>query len=89
MESILKIQYSPNFVKEYRHLPLRIQELAEMRETIFRINPHDPRLNTHKLHGELKHCWAFSINHEYRIVFSYLDKQTIRFHAIGTHSIYH
>ena len=34
-----------------------------------RLLPFDPRLQTHKLSGQLHHRWAFSINFKYRVVF--------------------
>ncbi|MBI2436792.1 MAG: type II toxin-antitoxin system mRNA interferase toxin, RelE/StbE family [Candidatus Magasanikbacteria bacterium] len=82
------IFYSPKFIKEYRRLPVQIQEMAEQKEKLFRFNPFDPRLKTHKLSGKLRGCWAFSINHNYRIIFTFESEKEIRFHTIGTHSIY-
>lgn len=50
----MRILYLPKFAKQYRKLPANIKNLAEEREKIFRKNPFDTRLKTHKLHGELK-----------------------------------
>lgn len=84
----MKILYLPKFAREYKKLPRRIQELAERREKMFRKNPFDPRLKTHKLHGELGDFYSFSINYEYRIIFDFLDGETVRFYKVGTHNIY-
>lgn len=62
--------------------------MSEKKEKIFRKNPHDPRLKTHKLSGRLKDYWAFSVNYKYRIIFSFMEKNEARFYVIGTHEIY-
>ena len=35
----------------------------------FAANPHDPLLHTHELRGELEAYWAFSVDHDLRVVF--------------------
>ncbi|MCX6816584.1 MAG: type II toxin-antitoxin system mRNA interferase toxin, RelE/StbE family [Candidatus Beckwithbacteria bacterium] len=84
----MKIYYSTKFAKEYKKLPLKIKILAEKKEKIFRQNPLDHRLKTHKLTGKLQEFWSFSINFQYRLIFEFIDSQTIWFHSIGTHQIY-
>lgn len=84
----MKIFYHPKFKKEYKNLPKEIKESAEKKEKVFRKNPFDPQLKTHRLHGELKDFWAFSINYEYRIIFDFLGKNTARFYSVGSHDIY-
>lgn len=84
----MRIVYSLEFEKRYRRLPIEIQKKAEFKETIFRENPFDARLKTHKLHGRLDDFLAFSIDYRYRIVFKFLEKDTVRFYAVGDHSIY-
>jgi proteic killer suppression protein len=83
----VNIYYSPQFEKEYKKLPLRIKLLAEAREDIFRQNPSDVRLKTHKLQGALSEFYAFSVNYQYRIIFHYEDKDIV-FDNIGTHAVY-
>ncbi len=84
----MKILYLPRFQKEYRKIPSEIQDLAEKKEKIFRGNPFDSALKTHKRHGELAGFWAFSLNYKYRIIFDFADKNTVRFYSIGDHDIY-
>jgi mRNA-degrading endonuclease YafQ of YafQ-DinJ toxin-antitoxin module len=52
----MRIKASPKFKKNYKKLPMHIKLKAEEREKIFVIEPHDPRLETHKLHGKDKEC---------------------------------
>ncbi len=84
----MKILYSSKFDREYRKLPLRVKKIAEGKEQIFRKNPFDPRLKTHKLKGNLRGFLSFSINQRYRIIFELVNSKTVWFHIIGEHSIY-
>ena len=84
----MKILYLPKFARQYKKLPKDIQELAERRERMFRKNPFDPRLKTHKLLGVFEGYYAFSVNFSYRIIFKFADKKTVWFYQIGTHDIY-
>ena len=84
----MEIIYSSKFVREYKKLPIKVKVTAEERETIFRQNSHDPRLNTHKLHGRLKEFWSFSLGSKYRIIFEFGNDKTIYFHSVGNHDIY-
>lgn len=84
----MKIYYSSKFAREYKNLPLNVKQKAEKKEKIFRKDPFDKRLETHKLSGRLKDFWAFSIDRKYRIIFEFADEKTIWFHFVGDHSIY-
>ena len=84
----MKIYYSSKFEREYKKLPKEIKKLAEKKEVIFRKNPFDPQLNTHKLHGRFKEYWVFSIDDKNRIIFEFAEKNIIWFHSVGDHSIY-
>lgn len=84
----MEILYLQSFKKQYKKLPREIKELAEEKEKIFRKNSFDIKLKTHKLHGELKSFWSFSVNYRYRIIFDFLNKNTARFYYIGDHDIY-
>lgn len=85
---IKSIEYSNKFLKSSTKLPERIIEKAEEKERIFKENPFDPRLKTHKLSGKDKGCWAFWIDNSYRIKFIFLSKREVIFLNIGTHDIY-
>ena len=84
----MDIVYTPKFVKTYRKLPLRIKLLCEKKEKIFANDPHDSRLKTHSLGGELTGRWSFWVNYEYRVVFRFEDKSSVIFLVVGTHEIY-
>lgn len=83
----MTIYYHPRFAHSYRKLPLEIQERAEERVGMFRANPFDSRLDTHKLHGRLSGQWSFWITGKIRILFEFDGKDAI-FLDIGGHDIY-
>ena len=84
----MNIEYSPKFARQFKKLPKEAKASAFQCEKIFRDNPFDPKLKTHKLHGTMKEYWAFSISYNYRIGFTFIDGNLVRFHAIGSHDIY-
>jgi len=82
------IQYTSFFVKQYRKLPTHIQQLAIKKEELFKQNIIEPSLRTHKLQGQLEGYFAFSINREYRIMFTIEKYGVVVFIDVGTHQIY-
>ena len=84
----MDIEYSPRFRRQFKKLPKEVKEAAVKYERIFRVNPFDPKLKTHKIHGTMKEYWAFSISFNYRIGFTFVDGILVRFHAVGSHNIY-
>ncbi|OGY26213.1 MAG: hypothetical protein A2Z24_01455 [Candidatus Woykebacteria bacterium RBG_16_44_10] len=84
----MEILYSTKFAKEYKRLPEHIKNRAEEKEDIFRSDPFDPRLRTHKLKGELADFYSFSIAYSYRIVFHFEGKDVVVFDNVGTHEVY-
>lgn len=84
----MQIEHSKQFKKQFKKLPKEIKLKAVELEKIFRKNPFDPKLKTHKLNGSMKDYWAFSINYSYRIGFTFESGDLVYFHAVGTHQIY-
>ena len=85
---INQIYPASRFVKSYRKLPEKIRTVAKEREKIFINDPLDKRLKTHKLKGRLKSYWSYSINYQYRIMFRFVDKDTVIYYDVGTHDVY-
>jgi len=83
------IIYTSKFEKEYRNLPQDIKDLAMEKESVFRNNPFDRSLSTHKLNGKLKNYWAWSIDYRYRVIFWFKNKKEIWFLSVGLHDIYY
>ena len=83
-----EIRVTRRFERQYKKLPKKIKTSAREKERVFRQNPFDVRLETHKLHGKEKEVWAFSVTHSFRIKFIFLTKGSVLFLEIGTHNIY-
>lgn len=81
----MRILYSSRFLRSFEKLPLKIQDEFRRREDIFRRNPFDPVLKTHKLKD--RRDWAFLVTYEIRVIFVF-GKGIFRFLNIGDHSIY-
>ena len=81
----MRIFYSPAFLVSFRGLPAGVQDGFRQKEIIFRKNPFDPRLRTHKLKGRGE--WSFLVTYKIRAVFIFA-KDIFRFVNIGDHSIY-
>ena len=84
----MKIYYSSKFAKEYKRLPKKVKLSAEEKEIVFRKDPFDKRLKTHKLSGKLKDYWAFSITYQDRVLFRFISRNEAIFYKIGSHAIY-
>jgi len=80
--------FSQRFRRQYKKLSDEAKELFKTKGKIFEKDPFDLRLRTHKLHGDLKDCYAFSVNFEIRAVFEFVNKKIVHFHSIGNHGIY-
>ena len=84
----MKIFFTSVFKKSYKKLTTEIKNSAKQKEKIFRKNPFDPRLKTHKLHGKYKNYWSFSISASHRIMFDLVSEDKIIFIDVGSHDIY-
>jgi mRNA-degrading endonuclease YafQ of YafQ-DinJ toxin-antitoxin module len=84
----MKIIYTFHFRDRYENLPEEVKDKIEAKEEIFRANPFDARLKTHKLSGKYKNYWALSVDYNHRIIFEFQSKNCVIFIAVGDHSIY-
>ena len=73
------------FLKQYRSIPLNIQKRFEKQEAYFRINPLHPSLHTEKLIPKAKQIWSFRVDQSYRVIFRFLEGESIALLGIGTH----
>ncbi|PIZ82087.1 MAG: type II toxin-antitoxin system mRNA interferase toxin, RelE/StbE family [Parcubacteria group bacterium CG_4_10_14_0_2_um_filter_41_6] len=81
----MRVKISSKFKKQYKKLPVHIKLKAKDQEIFFVINPFNPRLETHKLHGRNRECWAYSIDRSYRIKFIFKNDGSVLYLNIGTH----
>jgi mRNA-degrading endonuclease YafQ of YafQ-DinJ toxin-antitoxin module len=52
---------------------------------LFSSNPFSKQLRTHKLTGTLQGLWAFSVDYDTRVIFSFLKDDEILLIDIGSH----
>ena len=69
---MIKIAFSSSFRRVFKkrikgnHI---LEEVFWIKVGIFKNDPFDNRLYTHKLSGKLKDLWSFRINRDVRVVF--------------------
>lgn len=84
----MEVYYTSRFEREAKRVPHHLRPLVEERVELFKKNPFDSRLKTHKLTGKLKEYWSFYIDYRYRVLFEFVTANRAIFHSIGDHSIY-
>lgn len=75
-----------NFKKKYKKLSKDIQEKFKERRNLFFRNPSHPQLNDHPLHGERSRQRSFNVTGDLRVVYEYVQRDTVLFIDIDTHS---
>jgi hypothetical protein len=87
----MKYQASENFWKKFYHLSSNQKESVRLAWDIFKQNPFDSRLGTHRINSLSAHykrtIYSVVVEGDLRVVF-YLEKETVCTIDIGTHSIY-
>jgi len=66
------------------------KELFSSTLLLLQQDPFQPQLHTHKLKGDLKHCWACYVEYDIRIVFTFVvnpdtSHREILLLGIGSH----
>ena len=82
---INEYRFSHRFKKQYKTLPLEIQEAFKEKLELFLTKMQHPSLRVKKIQG-VENRWEGSITMKYRFTFQY-DQDTIVFRAKGTHDI--
>ncbi len=84
----MEILYKPTFIRQYNKLEPLLQEEVSEKIELFRKVTNHKQLKVHKLKGELKDFYSFSVNYSYRVVFLYETKQKVVLLAVGDHAVY-
>lgn len=85
---MIKIVFSSSFKLAFKR---RIAESAEREERfctkleVFKDNPFEANLKTHKLSGKLKDYWSFSVEYDLRIIFYFAEEEKVVFVDVGSH----
>ncbi len=85
---MISVSYAPKFVRQYKKFNRLFKDEIKERIYLFKNDFSDPRLKVHKLHGDLKGKWSFSVDYKYRIAFKYLSDNEVILLAVDGHDIY-
>jgi len=82
----MKIFIHKNFIKRYKKLRPNDKKRFKERRDIFLTDPFNPILNNHALGGEYKKCRSINVTGDIRVIYLPVDKNTVLFVEIGSHS---
>ena len=85
---MIKIDYKPSFVRQFKKLEPILQEEVLNKISLFKKSNNHEQLKVHKLHGNLSNYFAFSVDYRIRIVFSWVSKTEVVLRVIGDHDVY-
>lgn len=84
----MKVAFSSSFKRAFRKR-IKGEKTKEFlfysKLEVFINDPYHSSLKTHKLSGELKDLWSFSIAYDIRVVFSFVSEDKAVFIDIGKH----
>ncbi len=84
----MEVSFSSSFRRAFKK---RIKGKIELENRfwakveLFTKDPFNPSLRTHKLSGNLKDLWSFSIEYDERVLFYFTDNNKAVFVDIGNH----
>jgi len=84
----MQITFGPSFKRDYKRWIKQNpgkENLLKRLVDLFIIDPFHPLLKTHKLKGNLKDCYAFTVEYDLRIIFYFEDGVHAVFISMGTH----
>lgn len=83
-----EITFSPKFLKTIKKLKPNLQAEVIHRVEMLKEEKNHQALRVHKLKGKLKDRYSFSVDHKNRIIFNYIEVDTIYLLNFGGHEIY-
>ena len=85
---MIEIIFAPIFVRNFRKLDDNLKEEVLEKIELFKNISNHKLLKVHKLNGQYKNCFGFSVNYAYRIIFQYENKNKAAILGVGDHDIY-
>ncbi len=86
---MIEVNYSKKFLKMFKALDADLQDRVEERIEQFKKKENHKALEVHKLRGDLKDLYSFSVDRKNRILFEYMDtKSEVVLLILGGHDIY-
>jgi len=89
---MMEISFSSSFKKTFKKIMQKKPYLEAKfwkKVEIFKNDPFNDTIKTHKLSGKLKDLWSFSIDYDNRVIFYFADdsKNKVVFVDIGSHDV--
>jgi addiction module RelE/StbE family toxin len=75
---MIQLSYHHDFLKSAKQLPKKQGEKLISLIELLRDNPFHPLLHTTRLSGNLNGYLAFRITRDWRVIFQFLDPETIQ-----------
>ncbi len=82
----MRVDYTKNFLKQYKKLPKKIQTQFTGRLRLFATDQKDPLLKVHSLTGDYQGSSSLNVTGDIRAVFKMQVDGVALFVAIGSHS---
>lgn len=85
---MIKIIVDEGFKRKYQKAiknNVSLKAKFQHRLRLFSEDPYNPTLKTHKLSGKLKDLSSFRIDYHTRIIFKFIDKNSVQLIDIGSH----
>jgi mRNA-degrading endonuclease YafQ of YafQ-DinJ toxin-antitoxin module len=79
--------FEKHWLKYLSGLTEKQKEHLRERLAIFKEDVFDKRLKTHRLKGNLKGYYAFSISYSDRILFKIIEDSSVYFIEVGSHDV--
>ena len=86
---MIEVVWSDSFKRKYKKLitnNLQLKDKFAERIIEFSHYPFSQSLKTHKLSGELKEYWSFSIDYHIRVIFRFINDSKVILLTIGSHN---
>lgn len=85
----MKVQYSPDFYRQYKKADVRVRNSVDEKIEIFSIDPSDLQLNNHILTKKWEGHRSIDITSDWRAIYQEIredDEPFAYFVALGTHN---
>lgn len=80
------ITYEKYFKKQFKKLPVKVQNQFQSRLSLFIADSSTPMLHVHPLNGKFKGYWSINISGDFRALYRQDGDVLVIFALIGTHS---
>lgn len=88
---MISVAFTTSFLRKVKQIEkvnkILFEEISQKIE-LFRDRSNHRTLKVHKLHGDLKKFFAFSVNYKVRIVFEYIGMNKVVLHGLDDHDVY-